>query len=80
MPIVELLPVFYVPLWSLSAGANLQTLASTAAGQVTTWLSQQQLTTAVADTYVVDLSLFASDDAQMVRPLVELSGLTIAAT
>jgi hypothetical protein len=29
---------------------------------------------------VLDLSLFASDDAQMVLPLVELSGLTIART
>lgn len=76
--IVELLPVFYVPLWGLSVDGTLTAFATTAAAQVTEWLGRENLTAGKADAYVLDLSLFASGDAQMVRPLVELSGLTIA--
>ncbi|MFF5210125.1 LysM peptidoglycan-binding domain-containing protein [Streptosporangium sp. NPDC000396] len=79
-PIVELLPVFYVPLWPLSLGTSLSDFATGAATQLTTWLSDQALTPAVTDAYVLDLSLFASGDVTMTRPLVELSGLRMAVT
>jgi LysM repeat protein len=78
-PLVELLPVFYVPLWSLSAGKEVTGFAATAAAQAQSWLVEQGLTPSAGDAYLLDLSIFAAGDGELSRPLVELSGLRIAA-
>jgi hypothetical protein len=76
-PISMSLPVVYVPQWSLQ-GSAISTLAADLAAQATTWFT----TTAAieqhpGDMYVVDLSIFATADAALTRPLVETSRLTV---
>jgi hypothetical protein len=75
-PITMSQPVVYVPQWSL-AGDQIATLASGLAAQATAWFGDAAIQQHPGDTYVVDLSVFATADAAMTRPLVETSRLTV---
>lgn len=74
--LVAPLPVFYVPL-AQHAVSDLTTFATTADAQAASWLKAQGLVPAAGDAYVFDISVYANDDTQMTRPLVEVSRLTV---
>jgi hypothetical protein len=76
-PITMSLPVIYVPQWSL-AGTAISTLAADLAGQATTWFgTTAAIQQHAGDMHVVDLSIFATADAALTRPLVETPRLTV---
>lgn len=75
-PIAMSLPVVYVPQWSL-AGDAIATLAGDVAAQATNWFTVSAIQQHPGDMYVVDLSIFATADLAMTRPLVETSRLTV---
>ncbi|HWF49149.1 MAG TPA: LysM peptidoglycan-binding domain-containing protein, partial [Solirubrobacteraceae bacterium] len=75
-PIVMPLPVVYVPQWSLRGDA-IATLAGGVATQATTWLTASAIEEHVGDSYVIELSVFATAEESMTRPLVEMSRLTV---
>jgi hypothetical protein len=74
--LVSPLPVFYVPL-ERQKTAYIPTFAGLAETQVSAWITQQGLVPASGDAFVFDISVYANDDTQMTRPLVELSRLTV---
>ncbi len=74
--LVAPLPVFYVPLAQHAAG-DLTTFVTTADAQAAAWLTAQEIVPAAGDAYVFDISVYANDDTQMTRPLVEVSRLTV---
>jgi hypothetical protein len=75
-PITMSQPVVYVPQWSL-AGDQIATLAGGLAAQATAWFGDAAIQQHPGDMYVVDLSVFATADAAMTRPLIETSRLTV---
>jgi hypothetical protein len=75
--LVAPLPVFYVPL-ATQTPLQIDAFASAAATQATAWIGQQAIVPGSGDRYVFDISVFANDDTQMARPLVELEGLAVA--
>jgi hypothetical protein len=75
--LVAPLPVFYVPL-ATHHPAEIAAFAATASQQASTWIQQQEIIPGPNDRYVFDVSVFANDDTQMMRPLVEVMSVTVA--
>lgn len=70
------LPVLYIPQHELSSPA-IGTLAASVAEHASTWFAAAAIEQHPADRYVIDLSLFATADPAMVRPLVQLTRLVV---
>jgi hypothetical protein len=70
------LPVFYVPQARLRP-SDIPVFAATAATAAQDWWQGAAIQPGTGDAYVLDISVYSSDDTQMTRPLIEFSQLTV---